>query len=327
MWYVREATEEEIENQEDILGYKFSLDEESDYRIEGIDPANNVRKAFIPHRKDAYWVSLDLQGEELRIATNLYREPSWIEAFNNNEDLHGKVAKMVFGEENYNKEKRDIAKTVNFGKLYGMSHYSMKERFPHLSLEFCEQFMKDYERTLPYIFGGQERDIRRARKEGTIYSVLGRPRRVSYYMNHPDRRKRGFGIRTIKNSVIQGTAADLLRLMFVKIWKALFEEGKYDTRWRTTVHDEINWSVPREEMEEVLPILIKCMTVNIPGWPVTLTCGLEVGTSWGEMFPFNYDLEKGIYTPDWIEINEDEEEEIEEDLVDHSGFWSEEEPF
>jgi len=105
-------------------------------------------------------------------------------------------------------------------------------------------------------------------------------------------------------------------------------KNPYGVRWRSTVHDEVNWSVPRETIREVLPILINVMTVRIPSWQVPLTCGLEVGTSWGECFPFKYDLEKGTYIPDWEPVREEKEieEEIDEfEETEEDFYWESEE--
>lgn len=265
-------------------------------------------------------------GEELRIVANLYKEPVWVNAFLTGSDVHKATAVACFGEENYDKQKRRMAKVVNFGKIYGMSPQSMQEKFPELSLDFCEQFMKDYVKGLPYIFSGQDRDIRRAKKEGTVYTVFGRPRRVKYWLQSPDPKMRGFGARTVKNSQVQGAGGDLLRLMVKRIWDALFAPGTYDIQFRSTVHDEINFSVARAQALEIIPKIIKCMTVKVPGWSVPMECGLEVGTSWGQTFAFDYNLETNTYTPHWEPVPEDHEEpepEVEEE-IDPDIYWEEE---
>lgn len=209
----------------------------------------------------------------------------------------------------------------------GNSPQSMNEKFPELTIDFCEQFMRDYVKGLPYIFSGQDRDIRRAKKEGTVYTVFGRPRRVKYWLQSSDPRMRGFGARTVKNSQVQGAGGDLLRLMVKRIWDKLFTSGTYDIEFRSTVHDEINFSVARDQALEIIPKIIQCMTVKVPGWPVPMICGLEVGTSWGQTFAFDYDLEKGTYTPHWEPVPDDpgdQPEEPEEEEIDPDIFWEEE---
>ena len=122
MWYVREATEEEIANKKDILGYSFSLTEKSDKWIEGFDPYMNIRTAFTAD-EGHYWLSLDMEGEELRIAANVFKEPVWINAFKNGEDIHKNTTISIWGH-GYTKDRRKKAKVANFGVMYGMEAYS-----------------------------------------------------------------------------------------------------------------------------------------------------------------------------------------------------------
>lgn len=118
MWYVHEADEKHSDDENVIMGYRFSLDEKSDKVCEGFDPHLNVRKAFLPDKEDEfYWVSVDYSSQELRIPTNLSREPVWLDAFTNNKDPHKQTAVKLFGEENYDRDKRKKAKGMNFGQI------------------------------------------------------------------------------------------------------------------------------------------------------------------------------------------------------------------
>ena len=102
---------------------------------------------------------------------------------------------------------------------------SFMEKNPGMTFEEADAFLRDFENALPYIFGGQKRDIRKIRKTGVVYTWFGRPRRVKYWMQHPEKKKRAFGIRTIKNTQIQGAAGDLLRLMVIRLYNAVFAIG------------------------------------------------------------------------------------------------------
>jgi DNA polymerase-1 len=121
MWYVHEADEKHSDDDEDlIMGYRFSREEKSDVVAEGFDPYLNVRKAFLPENDDFYWVSIDFSSQELRIPANLSKEPVWLEAFNSEEgDPHKATAIKLFGEENYDRDKRKKAKGMNFGQKVG----------------------------------------------------------------------------------------------------------------------------------------------------------------------------------------------------------------
>ena len=127
----------------------------------------------------------------------------------------------------------------NFGLIYGMSASSFIQKHPEVTVDQAEQFISDFKKGLPNIFAGQERMIRQAKKTGTVYNVFGRPRRVKFYLNHSDKRKRGFGQRTVRNAPVQSVGGDVLKLIMIREWKQFFADGinkKWDIRWRNTIH-------------------------------------------------------------------------------------------
>ena len=226
-------------------------------------------------------------AEELRMAANVYNEPTWIKAFNTGQDVHKATAIKIFGEENYCKEARKRAKTANFGILYGASAYGFHNSFPDMSLEECEDFIEKFKSALPSIEKAQKNAVRYAKKNGYIKTYFGRPRRVKYYLEHPTRKMRSFGERTVKNTAIQGAAGDCLKLMLVRLWKDLFIPYKdKGVRWVGTIHDEINYVVPRYLINEIAPIIMRCQTIKLPDWPVVLEPDMSIGTSFGSLIPF-----------------------------------------
>ena len=99
----------------------------------------------------------------------------------------------------------------------------------------------------------------------------------------------GFGKRTCMNTQIQGCASDALKLMIVRLWKDLFTKyADKGVRWIGTIHDEINYVCPKALLSEVVPIIMKCQTIQLPDWPVTLLPDLSIGTSFGSLIPFDY---------------------------------------
>ena len=117
MWYVHEAEEKHSDDEDVIMGYRFSLEDKSDRVAEGFEKDMNIRRAFLPEDDDYYWVSIDFSSQELRIPTNLSKEPVWLEAFKSEEgDPHKATAIKLYGEENYNRDKRKKAKGLNFGQ-------------------------------------------------------------------------------------------------------------------------------------------------------------------------------------------------------------------
>ena len=289
-YHVHKATLEQIANNEDLCGYIFNDDPENSIGItEGQDPRLNVRKAFVPKpNEDAVIVSVDMKAEELRLAANIYKEPTWINAFNTGQDVHKATALRIFGEDKYCKEARKKAKTANFGILYGSSAYGFHHQFPDMTLEECEDFIDKFKSALPSIEAAQNGAIRFGRKNGYVKTYFGRPRRVKYYFNSSNRSMQNFGKRTCMNTQVQGCAGDALKLMLIRLWKELFVPYKdKGVRWIGTIHDEINVLVPKYLLKEVVPIIMKCQTIKLPDWPVTIEPDLSIGTSFGSLIPWN----------------------------------------
>lgn len=293
------ATEEQIANKEDICGYIFNDDPEGSLGlVEGQDPHLNVRRAIRPPTKDSVIISVDMKAEELRLAANVFNEPTWINAFNTGQDVHKMTAIKIFGEENYCKEARKKAKTANFGILYGSSAWGFHNQFPDMTLEECEDFIDKFKSALPSIEASQMGSVRFGRKNGFVKTYFGRPRRVKYYFSSPSRSMQGFGKRTCMNTVVQGCAGDALKLMIVRLWNDLFTKY-YDkgVRWIGTIHDEINYLVPRNLLDEVIPIIMECQTIKLPDWQVPLLPDLSIGDSFGSLIPFEYDFNTHKYKP------------------------------
>lgn len=314
-YHVHKATPEHIANGEDLCGYIFNDDPEGSLGLaEGQDPHLNVRKAFCPIDNDSVVVSVDMCAEELRLVANIYKEQTWIKAFNNGQDVHKSTACKIFGEENYCKEARKKAKAASFGILYGASAYGFHNQFPDMTLEECEEFIEKFKAALPSIEAGQKASVRYAKKNGFVKTYFGRPRRVKYYLNHPDRSMRSFGERTVKNTAVQGAAGDCLKLMIIRLWKELF--SKYpEIKWVGSIHDEITYIIPKSILIDALKIIKKCQTIKLPDWPVQLDCDISIGKSFGELIPWFLDDETGELTPQIEEIKHEQTEEKHENKV------------
>lgn len=314
-YHVHKATPEQIANGEDLCGYIFNDDPNGSLGLtEGQDPHLNVRKAFCPIDNDSVVVSVDMCAEELRLVANIYKEQTWIKAFNSGQDVHKSTACKIFGEENYCKEARKKAKAASFGILYGASAYGFHNQFPDMTLEECEEFIEKFKAALPSIEAGQKASVRFAKKNGFVKTYFGRPRRVKYYLNHPDRSMRSFGERTVKNTAVQGAAGDCLKLMIIRLWKELFL--KYpEVKWVGSIHDEITYIIPKSILIDALKIIKKCQTIKLPDWPVQLDCDISIGKSFGELIPWFLDDETGELTPQIEEIKHEQTEEKPENKV------------
>lgn len=172
--------------------------------------------------------------------------------------------------------------------LYGMSKYSVKDRFNMDTIKEAEDFVNQYKKTLNTLFAWEERMKKSARKTGVVYTYFGRPRRLKWYFNHEDSGMRAFAYRSAINSPIQGCGSDILKIALVKLWDNVFTNPKYkeDVLFMSTVHDEINFSVRKSKMEEIIPVLLEYMELEVPGWQVPMEADWEVGNNWGNMFEF-----------------------------------------
>ena len=290
-----------------IMGYKFvysSYDEEGKHIVpddptyigwvEGMDDDLNIRMAISPKMledsgdDEFLYTSFDYAAEELRIAANLSREPNWVKAFTSGDDIHKSTACAIWGEEHYNRDYRKMAKYANFSILYGASSHSLyaDSRYGFKSLQEAEDFYNKYKKALPTLFQWQDRLIYSARRKGMLQTFFGRPRRLrSYYEN----KQIGFANRSAGNTSVQGVAGDILKMVMIKLWRALFnnEEFKNDVAWRVAIHDEIGYTIRATKLMRILKIIKETQSVKLPEWPVEIITDPSVGWSMGRVYDFH----------------------------------------
>lgn len=290
-----------------IMGYKFvysSYDEDGKHIIpddsryigwvEGMDDDLNIRMSISPKLleddgdDEFLYVSFDYAAEELRIAANLSREPNWVKAFTSGDDIHKSTACAIWGEEHYNRDYRKMAKYANFSILYGASSHSLyaDSRYGFKSLQEAEDFYNKYKKALPVLFQWQDRIIASAKRKGMIQTYFGRPRRLrSYYEN----RQIGFANRSAGNTSVQGVAGDILKMVMIKLWKALFNNDEYknDVGWRVAIHDEIGYSIRATKLMEIMKLIKETQSVKLKDWPVEIMTDPSVGWSMGRVYDFH----------------------------------------
>lgn len=179
-----------------------------------------------------------------------------------------------------------------------MTKYSVQERLGLSTLKEAEELVNNFKNKLSTLFAWIDRHKRKVRKKGVAYTYFGRPRRLKWYFRHPDSSKRAFAYRSAVNTVVQGCGSDILKIALIKLWDNVFTNEKFnkDCIFASTVHDEINFFVKKSRLEEVIPVLKKCMELEIPGWSVKMEAGLEIGNNWGHCFEFEYN-DKGMLVP------------------------------
>ena len=260
--------------------------------IEGFKQKLNIRSAFTPG-DDCLWVSCDYSAQELRLPALISREPLWTKIFAEGGDLHAEMAKQMWGVENYDKQKRKMAKKINFGILYGMTAKNFAEDF-EISLEEAEDTVKRYKETAPRLFQWVHANEQKFINNGTGYTLYGRPRRLGWYLKSTDRGMYNFGIRSCTNTVIQGSGADCLKFGMLEVYKKFFlpehrETNRKYVRFLNTVHDEINYAVKKEYVYNIVPKIISCMRMWQDDWAFPMQVGLDIGNRWGQTVAFNYD--------------------------------------
>ncbi len=236
-----------------------------------------IRKAFIPEKGNKL-ISADYSQLELRILAHITQDPRMLEAYKNNEDIHSQTARLVFGAttEKEMKEKRRLAKIVNFGIAYAVEAFGLSQRVG-ISRAEAKQVIATYFETYKGIREYMDRTPEQARKQGYIASLFGRRR---YFPSINDRNfaVRGRAEREAINMPIQGTASDIVKIAMIRVADALKKE-KLDTKMIMQVHDELLFEAPESEIEAASALIKREMeaaaTLDIP-----LTVEIGVGDDW-----------------------------------------------
>ncbi len=248
------------------------------------EEGRKIRRAFVPSGKDSVLVSADYSQIELRIVAHLSGDKNLIEAFRNDVDIHTFTASLVFGigEEEVTGEMRSMAKTVNFGIIYGMSPYGLSQSLK-IDVDKAKNFIDAYFERYPDVRQYLEGLVAEARENGFVTTLLGR-RRYIPEINSSDMRMRQFAERTAINTPIQGSAADIIKVAMIAISDRLVKE-KRSAMMTLQVHDELVFDVPKQELDEVVKI-VKDGMERVIKLKVPVEAHIEVGKNWLEMEAF-----------------------------------------
>jgi DNA polymerase-1 len=239
-----------------------------------------VRKAFIPRDSDHVLMASDYSQIELRIIAALSEDPSMVNAFKNNEDIHAATASRVFNVplEEVTREQRSNAKTVNFGIVYGVSAFGLSQQTDLSrgeSKELIETYYESYPKLREYIAS----QINFARDNGYVETVLGR-RRYLRDINSQNAVVRGAAERNAVNAPIQGSAADIIKIAMISIQKKIKAEN-WKSRMLLQVHDELVFDVLKTE-KEGFEKMIKSEMENAFKLSVPLVVDIGFGNDWLE---------------------------------------------
>ena len=247
-------------------------------------PKGEIRKAFVA-RPGYKIVAMDFSNEEMRVAANLSKEPVWVEAFLNGEDLHMKSGQIIYGRQEITKEERGVGKTVNFGTLYGAGPRRIAE-VAHCSETEAKRIQAAFFAGLPYLKKWIDTEIRKARKSKTVSTAFQRERPLNIYYESDDRGMQSHGDRCVCNTEIQGSCADIMKYVMVRVHNFIYGYGLQDEiHMLLTMHDEIVYEIREDKLDLYIPKLnqIMCMSdvlQDILHWPVPLTMDAEYGDNW-----------------------------------------------
>ena len=243
------------------------------------DEGMEIRKAFVP-RKDWILISADYSQIELRILAHYAGDDILIEAFKNDEDIHTRTATEVFQvfPSFVTSELRRQAKVINFGIVYGMSPYGLSKELG-ISQKMAKTYIDNYFARYKGVKRFIDQTVSDARKTKKTSTLLGRIRLLPD-INSTKKAVREFAERTAINTPIQGTAADLIKLAMIRVDAAL-REGGLNSAMLLSVHDEIVFEVPPDELESV-KLLVKEIMEGIWDLKVPLKVNLASGNNWAE---------------------------------------------
>ncbi len=239
-----------------------------------------IRRAFVAE-PGRLLLSLDYSQVELRVLAHLSGDEELLDAFRRGEDVHARTARRLFGygdEGEVDREHRAQAKAVNFGVIYGKTDYSLGRELGIPRAE-AGRFIEEYFSVHSGVARYMDETIERARSERAVTTMLGR-RRELRDIDSRNRNARLQAERMARNTPIQGTAADLLKLAMIRVQSRL-EREEAGARMIMTVHDELVLEVPEEEIEGTEALAREEMQGALE-LEVPLVVDAGVGASWAE---------------------------------------------
>ncbi|MCS6930320.1 MAG: DNA polymerase I [Saprospiraceae bacterium] len=240
-----------------------------------------VREAFIPRDDEHVILSADYSQIELRIIAHISHEEAMIEAFQKNQDIHQTTAARVFGVpiEQVTPEQRRIAKTVNFSIIYGAGASNLSNQLG-IKRTQAKELIDNYFTQYPGLKRYMETMVDFARANGYVETLLGR-RRYLRDIHSRNGASRSMAERMAINTPIQGTAADLIKVAMVNIWKAM-RAAQLRSHLILQVHDELVFDARRDEVETLKALVQEKMTSALPDLRVPIIVEIGVGNNWLE---------------------------------------------
>jgi DNA polymerase-1 len=242
----------------------------------------NIRSAFVSAVGKSF-ISIDYSQIELRVLAHLSKDPVLTEIFLEENDLHALTAGSIFSKDfsDVSKQERNVGKRINFSILYGLSSYSLSKDLKverKVAQGYVDNFFATYAAVMPWM----DALVEKAKEDGFITTLMGRKR---FFRDLSDRNKMiaQAARRAAINSVVQGTAAEVLKQAMIELSTAL-KEKMHDAKMILQVHDELLLEVSDDALADVSS-LAKQVLENSVQWNVPIKVCVKIGKNWGEMEP------------------------------------------
>ncbi len=240
------------------------------------EEGQRIRQAFIPEEGHVF-VAGDYSQIDLRVLAHYSQDKALLEAFRSGQDIHSRTAAEIFfvSPMLITKQMRRVAKTINFGIVYGMSSFGLAGQL-NLSRKEAQTFIDRYFKHYAGVQQFMEDIVIQAREDRHVTTLLNRIRLLPD-INSSNRTRREFAERTAINTPIQGTAADIIKLAMIKVDQELKKKG-LKTRMLLQIHDELVFEVPEVEVEYISKLVKDCME-SVMSLDVPLVINISVGSN------------------------------------------------
>jgi len=237
-----------------------------------------MRKMFIAKSEDYVLIDADYSQIELRVLAHISGDENMIDAFKSDFDIHSSTASKVFGveKENVTHEMRSAAKAINFGLVYGMGEFSLSQDLK-ISVKKAKEYIDDYLGSYPDVQKYMKDTVAFAKENGYVKTMFGRRRDIPE-IKASNHNTRAFGERVALNTPVQGSAADIIKLAMINVYKRLKKEN-LEAKLILQVHDELIIEAPKYEEEKVKTLLLEEME-RAAELKVPLKVDMKTGRSW-----------------------------------------------
>lgn len=247
------------------------------------EAGREIRAAFTAGNPEWLFLAADYSQIELRVLAHFSGDPNLCQAFARDEDIHSQVAARVFGvgTSQVDAEMRRRAKAVNFGIIYGQGPVGLARAIGidrHAATEFIDSYFAGY----PGIERFLEETLEECRRSGYARTLLGRRRPIEGVRPHAGR-QRNLAERTAVNTVIQGSAADIIKLAMLAVRRRVQQEG-LAARLLLQIHDELLFESPADQIDRLAAVVAEEMA-GVAALSVPLKVDVKVGRNWAEMSP------------------------------------------